>query len=187
MVVLLILGLFSIVSWVIIFQKALLLTRCKGVTERFRAVFRKATDWRELKASSADFNMSPLVGLFTAGYSEVTYQLRPAPGLQNAKPQIKKARSRKALNADNLEALGAARLAAQSQSRRAPFVGHSVGLRATVPGPSLLLASSGPIEGLLAAARAPGPSPIPQELSALASRELLLWAPEPFGGIAAAQ
>jgi len=69
---------------------------------------------------------------------------------------------------------------------KSDYYNAKLGLRATVPGPSLLLASSGPIEGLLAAARAPGPSPIPQELSALASRELLLWAPEPFGGIAAA-
>jgi len=33
--------------------------------------------------------MSPLVGLFTAGYSEVTYQLRPTPGAAPGKPQIK--------------------------------------------------------------------------------------------------
>ena len=85
--VLLLLGLFSIISWVIIFQKGVLLRRSSGVTERFRAAFRRATDWRDLKAQSADFTLSPLLGLFTAGYSEVTYQLRPAsPG---AKPQIK--------------------------------------------------------------------------------------------------
>jgi hypothetical protein len=68
---------------------------------------------------------------------------------------------------------------------KSAYFNAKLGLRATVPGPSLLLASSGPIEGLLAAAKAPGPSPIPERLSGLASRELLLWAPEPFGGIAA--
>jgi len=87
--VLLLLGIFSVTSWVIIFQKMLLMIRSKGVTERFRSVFRKATDWRELKAVSADYAMSPLVGLFTAGYSEVTYQLRPTPGAAPGKPQIK--------------------------------------------------------------------------------------------------
>jgi len=76
-VVLLVLGVFSVVSWVVIFQKAALLTRSRGVTERFRQVFRRASDWRELKAASADYAASPLLGLFTAGYSEVTYQLRP--------------------------------------------------------------------------------------------------------------
>jgi biopolymer transport protein TolQ len=86
-VVLMVLGMFSVVSWVVIFQKAVLLSRSKGVTERFRHVFRRATDWRELKAASSDYNASPLLGLFTAGYSEVTYQLRPVhPG---AKTQIK--------------------------------------------------------------------------------------------------
>jgi biopolymer transport protein TolQ len=86
-VVLLLLGVFSVVSWVVIFQKAVLLSRSRGVTERFRAVFRRATDWRELKASASDFTASPLLGLFTAGYSEVTYQLRPSsPG---ARAQIK--------------------------------------------------------------------------------------------------
>ena len=88
-VVLLLLGLFSITSWVIIVQKALLLTRSQGVTERFRSLFRKATDWRDLKAQCGEFALSPLVGLFTAGYSEVTYQLRPSPGTQSAKGQIK--------------------------------------------------------------------------------------------------
>jgi biopolymer transport protein TolQ len=85
--VLLLLAAFSVLSWLVIFQKATLLTRSRGVTDRFRAVFRRATDWRELRASTGEYNASPLLGLFTAGYSEVTYQLRPAhPG---AKAQIK--------------------------------------------------------------------------------------------------
>jgi len=87
--VLLVLGIFSVTSWVIIVQKGLMLTRCRSVTERFRGIFRKATDWRDLKNASADLAMSPLVGPFTAGYSEVTYQLRPVPGFQSAKPQVK--------------------------------------------------------------------------------------------------
>ena len=86
-VVLLVLGVFSVVSWVVIFQKAALLTRSRGVTERFRQVFRRATDWRELKAASGEYAASPLLGLFTAGYSEVTYQLRPVQA--GAKAQIK--------------------------------------------------------------------------------------------------
>jgi len=85
-VVLVLLGVFSVLSWVVIFQKAVLLSRSRGVTERFRAQFRRATDWRELKALSADYAASPLLGLFMAGYSEVTYQLRPQPG---AKAQIR--------------------------------------------------------------------------------------------------
>jgi hypothetical protein len=69
---------------------------------------------------------------------------------------------------------------------KSAYYNAKLGLRAAIPGPSLLLASTGPIEPLLAAAKAPGPSPIPANLSALASRELLLWAPDPFAGMAAA-
>jgi hypothetical protein len=69
---------------------------------------------------------------------------------------------------------------------KSAYFNAALGLRAAVPGPSLVIASTGPIEGLLAAAKAPGPSPIPERLSALASRELLLWAPQPFSGLGAA-
>ena len=86
-VVLVVLGSFSLVSWVVIFQKSILLKRSRGVTERFRGAFRKATDWRDLKARADMFTQSPLLGLFMAGYSEVTYQLRPAA--TGGKAQIK--------------------------------------------------------------------------------------------------
>ena len=86
-VVLLVLAVFSVVSWVVIFQKAVLLSRSRGATDRFRSLFRRAKDWRDLKAAAANYGASPLLGLFTAGYQEVTYQLRPAvPGVR---PQIK--------------------------------------------------------------------------------------------------
>lgn len=87
--VLVVLAAFSVASWVIIVQKGLVLSRSGRATEQFRAAFRKATDWRELKQRCGDYPLSPLVGLFTAGFSEVTYQLRPAAGSQGARPQIK--------------------------------------------------------------------------------------------------
>jgi biopolymer transport protein TolQ len=86
-VVLLILGVFSLVSWVVIFQKSVLLRRSRGGTDQFRNAFRRATDWRELKGQADLFVQSPLLGLFMAGYTEVTYQLRP--GVQAVKGQIK--------------------------------------------------------------------------------------------------
>ena len=79
--VLLLLLIFSVVSWVVIFQKAVLLQRSRAATERFRGSFRRATDWRELKQQENFYIQSPLLGLFHAGYAEVTYQLRvPAAG-----------------------------------------------------------------------------------------------------------
>ena len=86
-VVLVVLGSFSLVSWVVILQKSTLLRRSRGVTDRFRGAFRKATDWRDLKARADMYTYSPLLGLFMAGYSEVTYQLRPAAN--GGKGQIK--------------------------------------------------------------------------------------------------
>lgn len=61
-----------------------------------------------------------------------------------------------------------------------------LGLRVAVPGPNLVLASTGRLESLIAAAKAPGPSPLPSRLSGLASRELVIWVPDPFSKLAAA-
>jgi hypothetical protein len=69
---------------------------------------------------------------------------------------------------------------------KAGYFNARLGLRAALPGPNLILASSGALEPLLAAAREPGPSPIPAQLSLPADRELALWLPEPFSGIVAA-
>ncbi|MGA2546683.1 MAG: hypothetical protein ABSF43_09060 [Rectinemataceae bacterium] len=66
------------------------------------------------------------------------------------------------------------------------FFNAGLGLRASVPGPGIVLASSGKLEGLLASAKNPGPSPIPPKLAELSSRELVLWVPEPFSGLVAA-
>jgi biopolymer transport protein TolQ len=79
--VLLLLVLFSVISWVVIILKGLLISRSRRATESFRAAFRRTNDWRELKQQAGFFTMSPLLGLFNAGYTEVTYQLRaPAAG-----------------------------------------------------------------------------------------------------------
>lgn len=86
-VVMILLTVFSILSWMIIIQKSFLLSRSRRVTEQFRSSFRKATDWREFMQDTKGFTLSPLVGLFSAGYSEVTYQLRSAS--QGNKAQIK--------------------------------------------------------------------------------------------------
>jgi biopolymer transport protein TolQ len=72
--VLVILLTFSLLSWVVIIRKALLYRRSRGVSEQFRTAFKRATDWRELKQQVEKYALSPLVGLFVAGYSEVTYQ-----------------------------------------------------------------------------------------------------------------
>lgn len=78
--------------------------------------------------------------------------------------------------------LGASR---EWKREKASFYNERFGLRAAVLGPSLVVASKGPIEGLIeaaATAQASGavPSPIPPRLSGLDSAELVLWVPDPF-------
>jgi hypothetical protein len=74
------------------------------------------------------------------------------------------------------------------------FYNPRLGLVAEVPGPTLAIAGSAAsgapssgsaLESLKLAAKSPHPSPIPARLSALASSEILLWAPRPFSGLAA--
>jgi hypothetical protein len=66
------------------------------------------------------------------------------------------------------------------------FFNAGLGLRASVPGPGIVLASTGKLEPLLVSVKNPGPSPIPASLAELSSRELVLWVPEPFSGLVAA-
>jgi biopolymer transport protein TolQ len=81
-----VLSAFSLFSWVVILQKASLFRRSSGASGRFRTAFRKATDWSEFKRQGAKYRLSPLQGLFLAGYSEITFQMRSAP--PDPKPQI---------------------------------------------------------------------------------------------------
>jgi len=67
---------FSLFSWVVILQKVSLFGRSRRASERFRAAFRKAKDWSDLKRQGARYRLSPLLGLFLAGHSEITYQMR---------------------------------------------------------------------------------------------------------------
>jgi hypothetical protein len=60
---------------------------------------------------------------------------------------------------------------------------EATGLRALPAGPDLVLASSSSIEGLLARAKEPPASPIPARFEQLAGRELVLWMPDPLGGV----
>jgi biopolymer transport protein TolQ len=85
--VLVILFTFSLLSWVVIIRKALLYRQSRSLSEQFRAAFKRATDWRELKQNQEKFALSPLLGLFVAGYSEVTFQLRQVG--PDGRPQLR--------------------------------------------------------------------------------------------------
>ncbi|HET7838664.1 MAG TPA: hypothetical protein VFL04_02805 [Rectinemataceae bacterium] len=65
------------------------------------------------------------------------------------------------------------------------FANAATGIRAAVPGPAVMLASTGDYDDLLARVKTPPGSPIPRRLEALSSKELMVWVPEPFKRLAA--
>jgi biopolymer transport protein TolQ len=71
-----VLAIFSIASWGIIFYKWWTFRRTRRQTANFLDVFRKSSKFSEVQAVCASLAESPLVGLFLAGYAELTAQLR---------------------------------------------------------------------------------------------------------------
>ena len=75
-VVLLILILFSVISWGVILLKLWALGRAERQSATFLDVFRKSSKFSEVQAVCKNLNDSPLVGVFQAGYAELNTQLR---------------------------------------------------------------------------------------------------------------
>jgi biopolymer transport protein TolQ len=75
-VVLLILALLSIGCWTIILQKIWAFRRSERQSNSFLDVFRRSNKFSEVQAVCRSLGESPLVGLFQAGYAELTAQLR---------------------------------------------------------------------------------------------------------------
>jgi biopolymer transport protein TolQ len=74
--VLVLLLLFSFVSWAIIFYKGLSLSLARTQSETFLDVFRKSNKFSEVNSVCVQLKASPLVGVFQAGYQEVNQQVR---------------------------------------------------------------------------------------------------------------
>ena len=90
--VLVLLVLFSLLSWAIIIYKGIALSRAMRESRTFLQVFRKSSKFSEVNAVCNQLKVSPLVGVFQAGYLEVNQQVRgattPAAGAA-AKPVVK--------------------------------------------------------------------------------------------------
>jgi len=74
--VLVILLLFSLISWAVIFYKFWQFARAERQTKTFLEVFRKSSKFSEVHAVCRTLTESPLTGLFQAGYTELNTQLR---------------------------------------------------------------------------------------------------------------
>lgn len=76
-VVLALLLLLSVVSWAIIIQKTWAYRMAERHTRAFLHAFRRSAKFAEVQAACPSLPDSPLVGVFQAGYAEITAQLRP--------------------------------------------------------------------------------------------------------------
>lgn len=71
--------LFSVISWGIILYKWWSFRGIEKQTSTFLDVFRKSAKFSEVQAVCPSLALSPLVGMFQAGYAELSAQLRAAP------------------------------------------------------------------------------------------------------------
>jgi len=94
-IVLLILLLFSAISWGITLYKIWTYRRAEAQTATFLGVFRKSSKFSEVQAVCPTLSDSPLVGLFQSGYAELNSQLRgdrtgePKPAPAAIRPTLK--------------------------------------------------------------------------------------------------
>jgi biopolymer transport protein TolQ len=91
--VMVVLLLFSAISWGIILFKHSQLRRATKQTGAFLDVFRKSSRFSEVQAVCGSLAASPLVGLFQSGYAELNAQLRTVaedrPGSTASRPTLR--------------------------------------------------------------------------------------------------
>jgi biopolymer transport protein TolQ len=74
--IMVVLGIFSLISWAIIIYKGIALHRAHAQSETFLQVFRKSNKFSEVNSVCVQLKASPLVGVFQAGYVELNQQVR---------------------------------------------------------------------------------------------------------------
>jgi biopolymer transport protein TolQ len=97
--VILVLAMFSIISWGVILYKWWTFSKAGKQSAQFLDVFRRSNKFSEVQAVCRSLSDSPLVGLFQSGYTELTAQLRqsappdaangPNPKTPPGRPTIK--------------------------------------------------------------------------------------------------
>jgi biopolymer transport protein TolQ len=141
--VLLILLLFSAVSWAIIFAKTAQFGRAARQTDTFLQVFRKSTKFSEVQSICPSVPASPLVGIFQAGYAELNLQLRrdtPPRDGENRPPAAAPRPTLKSLDGVDRALLRATTVEVAKLEKRVPFLATTasitpfIGLFGTVIG-----------------------------------------------------
>jgi biopolymer transport protein TolQ len=122
-VVLAILALFSVLSWAITLYKFREYRRARSQTGSFLEVFRKSAKFSEVQAVCRTLVDSPLVGLFQAGYGELTSQMRAPAGGDASRPASAAARpTLRSLDAVDRALLRAATVELNRLERRVTFL-----------------------------------------------------------------
>lgn len=122
-IVLLILLLFSAVSWAIILYKTWIYRRAERHSATFLSVFRKSSKFSEVQAVCPTLTASPLVGIFQSGYAELNAQLRTEKSPDGTKPPAPAGRpTLKSLDAVDRALLRATTVELTKLERRVPFL-----------------------------------------------------------------
>jgi biopolymer transport protein TolQ len=81
--VMVLLLIFSVLSWAIIFSKWAVFRSAKSANRAFLRAFRKAPGLEAVAVASEQFRRSPLIGVFDFGYSEVARQMKSRGAVTN--------------------------------------------------------------------------------------------------------
>ena len=81
--VLLILLVFSVLSWAVILSKWKIIKRARGQSDRFLRAFRKAQRMQDVASVADQFRPSPLVGVFEGAVAEFRRQMGTTGGIQS--------------------------------------------------------------------------------------------------------
>ena len=72
---LLVLALFSVISWAIILDRVLLFRKAERESEEFLETFRASAKFSQAKSAAAQLETTPLSAMFLAGYAELAAQM----------------------------------------------------------------------------------------------------------------
>jgi biopolymer transport protein TolQ len=122
--VLLVLAVFSIVSWSIFLYKIWMFRRAASQSRSFLDVFRRSNKFSEVQAVCRSLGASPLVGLFQAGYAELSAQLRQnSPSAETGNPRSAAPRpTLKSLTAVDRALMRASAVEVNKLEHRVPFL-----------------------------------------------------------------
>ncbi len=121
-VVLVILLLFSVVSWGVMLYKIWTFRRAARQSTSFLDVFRRSNKFSEVQAVCRSLAESPLVGMFQSGYTELTTQLRQAQGADATSPSSAARPTVKSLAAVDRSLMRASAVEVNKLEKRIPFL-----------------------------------------------------------------